>query len=99
MLTFQEIENSWKEFCGKPFPDVGDGEVEDVDLIYLDSTAAGCIDTFVRNRGKIDADRIGLLKKAEQDLIELGRHLDGAPAVHFGQLHRLTRAVLEHTED
>ena len=64
-----DIKTSWSAFASLPFPDGYAGqEIDCVCLVELDTFAAGCVDTFVSNRGRLDAKRIGVLDQCAVDL-------------------------------
>jgi hypothetical protein len=70
----------WAEFMAQPFPRgyIGKGELAelDIDLAELDTFAAGCIDTFIANRGKLDTERIVVLKRCIEKLKTLSELFD-----------------------
>jgi hypothetical protein len=96
VANFEELKNQWKDWSSRPFPDISTNAVENVDLISLDYSTAGCIGTFVHYKGNLDVERIAYLKKACRELDEVVRHLDGSPKAYFVELQTLTRGVLEH---
>jgi len=64
-----DIENSWNEFCKLPFPESLAGEfINGIDPVSIDSYAAGCISTFIRNGGGLDVNRISILNKCLSDI-------------------------------
>jgi hypothetical protein len=76
----EEIKRHWAEFLAQPFPRgyVGEGELaeSDVDLAELDTFAAGCIDTFIAKRGKLDAERVIVLERCIEKLKILSELFD-----------------------
>jgi hypothetical protein len=98
MLTFDEVKTRWSVWAKLPFPSVKIDAIEGVDLISLDYSAAGCVDTFVFNRGKLDWDRIKYLRRASNELARVVRRLEGPQRDYFKELNELTQAVLEHVD-
>ena len=89
------IEEIWRDFVAKPFPEGYAGvEVEGIELASLDTFAAGCIDTFLSNRGHLDAGRVSALKQCASELATVVKNLDGEAKGYFEQLHLITRQVL-----
>lgn len=93
-MLFEEIRERWAAWAKRPFPDIRTDAVDKVDLMSLDYSAAGCIDTFVHNKGKLNWSRIKYLRRAHLELNAVVRHLDGAPREYFDELRALTKAVL-----
>jgi hypothetical protein len=96
----KEIEESWSTFLEKPFPEDCVGlEIEGVELVSLDTFSAGCIDTFVGNKGKLDATRISVLKNCVQDLDKVVKSLDGNAKSYFEHLRLLSVQVLKSVSE
>jgi hypothetical protein len=90
-----DIEKIWRDFEAKPFPEGYAGvEVEGVELASLDTFASGCIDTFVRSKGRLDAGRVSVLKQCDKELGIVVKKLEGEAKDYFEQLHLLTDRVL-----
>lgn len=93
------IEEIWREFEAEPFPEGYAGvEVEGVELAASDTFAAGCIDTFVSNGGRLDAGRVSVLKRCADELGIVIKGLDGEAKEYFERLHLLARQVLRLVE-
>jgi hypothetical protein len=91
----QEFDDSWKAFYGRKFPTGCAGkEIHGIELAMLDSTAAGCIDTFVSNRGKLDNQRLDILRVCETELGIVVHNLTGDARDYFRHLHLLTKEIL-----
>ncbi|MDQ3652621.1 MAG: hypothetical protein M3458_20565 [Acidobacteriota bacterium] len=94
-----DIEKIWRDFEAKPFPEGYAGvEIEGIELASLDTFAAGCIDTFVRNEGRLDAGRISILKECAAELAIVAQKLEGEAQDYFEKLHLLTVKVLRLVE-
>ncbi len=91
-----EIEKSWNEFLEKPFPEDCVGlEVEGIELVSLDTYSAGCIDTFIANKGNLDAQRISTLKDCLREIDKVLKHLKGDAKNYFEHLRLLSKQVLK----
>jgi hypothetical protein len=91
MKSFEKI---WQDFVSKPFPEGCRGvEVEGIELYSLETFAAGCIDTFIRN-GDIDSERITALRRCAEEIEVVVPRLEGEAEEYFGQLELLSREVL-----
>ena len=89
------IQKIWQDFLSRPFPaGCAGSEVEGVELALLDTFAAGCIDTFVNDNGRLDADRISILKKCAEDLEIIIPRLEGEAIDYFEQLQLVSNEVL-----
>ena len=94
-LRMKDIEKSWNEFLVKPFPGGQAGiEIEGIELASLDTFAAGCIDTFIHNRGHLDQQQSSLLEDCVKDLDVIVTHLDGETKIYFEHLRSLAKQVL-----
>ncbi len=86
---------SWSAFVSLPFPDGCAGlETEGVCLVSLDTFAAGCVDTFVANRGCLDPNRIAVLEQSAADLSRVLPKLEGDARAYFNRLNDMVVAVL-----
>lgn len=91
-----EIQKRWDLWSKEPVPKgASDIEISGVDLLSIDTFSAGCISTFVRNRGELDQERVDILRNCVRDLdIVLGQ-LTGDTKVYFTALSELSHKVLE----
>jgi hypothetical protein len=91
----KDIEKSWNEFLVKPFPGGQAGiEIEGIELASLDTFAAGCIDTFIHNRGHLDQQQTSILKDCAKEIDVVVTHLDGEAKIYFERLRSLAKQVL-----
>lgn len=101
----EEIPRLWLEFSNQPFPRgyVGKDELDDlsIDLAEVSSFAAGCIDTFIHNKGNLDEWRVSVLKECVRDLTVL-KNLFGEDNLEYKsysiQLLVLSEKVLEASQ-
>lgn len=97
--TFNEIEEQWNRWTKIPFPtSASDMEPNGNDLVSLDTFSAGCIDTFVRNRGKLDRDRINVLRSCVDELESSFGELTGDVKTYFAELLDISRKVLTSSD-
>ena len=90
------IEKSWNTFMEKAFPEDCVGlEVEGIELVSLDTFSAGCIDTFIDNKGWLDIERKTILKNCVQELDIVVKHLEGNSKNYFVHLQLLSEQVLK----
>ncbi|MBA3992519.1 MAG: hypothetical protein C0469_03260 [Cyanobacteria bacterium DS2.3.42] len=97
----EKIESTWNEFLKEPFPEDGASVniAGDQELGYIDSTAAGCISTFIQASGRLDKQRYDCLKTCLKDLSIGIKNLDAGPVkLRVEQLHLLSKLVLEYVD-
>ncbi|HEY9402309.1 MAG TPA: hypothetical protein VIQ24_06425 [Pyrinomonadaceae bacterium] len=91
-----DIKKMWGDFQARPFPeDCAGASIEGVDLTSLDTFAAGCIDTFVERKGRLDSRRISILRKCSKELEVVVKNLNGEARSYFEQLQSLSEKVLQ----
>jgi len=90
------VAQQWQIWLERPFPsNYGGEEVAGVDLALLDTYAAGCISTFVGNRGWLDHQRHGILQQSLTDLDVVVPQLKGEVYDYFTELRDVVRQVLQ----
>ncbi len=93
------IEQLWREHEAARFPRASRGrEVAGCDLVLLDSTAAGCVSTFV-TRGSLDTWRLAILGLCYHGLGLVVAEVEGEERAYFGRLEELAGLVLEAVRD
>lgn len=101
-MPYDQIEALWEEHCRIPFPRGYAGkEIEGIDLVLLDTLAAGCISTFLGGGGRLDPERAKLLGGPgglADEIDQIMPGLEGEAARHFDRLGRLSRAVLARVQ-
>ena len=94
-----ELTRLWEEHREVPFPDDCRGEeVEGVDLIGLDSTAAGCVASFLARSGPLDRERAEVLRVCRREAEAVAGSLEGPGREHFERLARLAALVLSEVD-
>ncbi len=89
------IQKIWQDFHSRPFPDGCAGvEIQGIELDALETYAAGCIDTFVNDNGRLDAERISILRQCADELEVVVLTLDGDARDYFEELGLLSQEVL-----
>jgi hypothetical protein len=96
MNSVDEIRRLWDEWKTIPFPSGFAGqEVEGFCVTSIDTFAAGCIDTFVSSKGRLDEPRIKVLQQCRNELEIVVKTLDGNARTYFNDLLVLCRRVLQ----
>lgn len=65
----------------------------------IDTFAAGCIGSFVTNRGRLDEERFEILKGCEQELDSVLHELSGEINSYFAELCEICRKVLQYLKN
>ena len=97
MSEFASIQQLWTEHVSRPFPRALAGEEFDgVDLVLLDSSAAGCISTFLDSSGvhSLDARRLAVLGDCAHSLSHICPQLPDEHRVYFDKLREISERVL-----
>ena len=85
----------WNEWTKIPFPDgASQLDINGVDLIEIDTFSSGCISAYVDNRGKLDRDRIEILRNCTGDLDSILGELTGEIGDYFSELSNISHQVL-----
>lgn len=86
----------WAEFETVEFPrSLAGKEVAGIDLVLMDSSAAGCIQTFVEREGCLDTWRTAILGRCYRELAIATAELPGRARAYFARLERLAGLVLD----
>jgi len=95
MGTLEEIcnmRNEWKEI---PFPKGYAGkQVAGICITTLDTFAAGCIDTFISRKGRLDKRRLSVLEECKKNLEIVVKNIDGKAQTYFRKLLQICERVL-----
>ena len=95
----KEIKELWEEFQSKPFPkDIAGLEIDGVDLVSIDTFAAGCISTFIENKGTLDNHRHTVLRECMSDLEKVKDKISEEGKESFLLLHKLGTMILQKLE-
>jgi hypothetical protein len=70
-------------------------DVAGICVTSLDSFAAGCIDTFIFRKGRLDERHISVLEKCKGDLEVVVNAMDGNAHTYFNNLLLLSKRVLQ----
>jgi hypothetical protein len=96
MDAVDEIQSMWDEWKTQRFPSEYSGkDVAGICVTSLDSFAAGCINTFIFRRGRLDEQRISVLEKCKADLEVVVNSVDGNAHTYFNNLLLLSNRVLQ----
>ncbi len=86
----------WDGWAKISFPaGASDIEIDGVNLISIDTFSAGCINTFVGNQGKLDRERIDILRNCTSELDLILGQLTGEIKGYFTELSELSHKVLK----
>jgi hypothetical protein len=88
----------WEEHLRGTFPRGSAGEeVDGVDLVLLDSLAAGCVSSYLAAGGRLDPEHRAVLETCATDLSRVVPKLRGQARAYFERLRVLSDAVLRAT--
>jgi hypothetical protein len=94
-MDILELRLLWVAHRKIPFPaDARGAEVEGVDLVLLDSLAAGCISSIVEQVEQGDSAKLSLLAELAQKIRTVSAHLDGETGRYFARLEKVVEAAL-----
>ncbi|MGI8467266.1 MAG: hypothetical protein ACR2N3_02330 [Pyrinomonadaceae bacterium] len=90
----KKLKKSWNEFLKKPFPDNCVGKtMEGVELTSLDTFSAGCINSFIDNKGNLNQQQIQTLNDCVRKLHKVVDLLAEAEKDYFEHLLYLSKQV------
>jgi hypothetical protein len=85
----------WKAHCSDTFPgSCGGREIEGIDLALLETEAAGCIQSFIAGKGRLDFQRTAILGLCYRDLSIVVGQLDHEAKTYFVCLEEIAHLVL-----
>jgi len=94
------IQRLWDDFLLAPYPEAcAVRDIRWVEVILLDSYAAGCVSSFLHNEGFLDLQRTAVLGLCYGDLTVVLTELKGEGRAYFARLEELVRLVLEFVRD
>ena len=89
-----DLRQKWQAFLYRAFPSgYGGVEVNNVCVTSVDTFAAGCFDTYVKH-GRLDPERIRILRECHNDLLRALPSLTGEAKDYFSELASLADEVL-----
>ena len=95
MEDLKEIRAMWDDWKVIPFPEgYGGEEVAGICVTSLDTFTAGCIDTFISSKGRLDNHRISMLVQSRKELAIVVKNLDGTAQTYFRDLLLISERVL-----
>ena len=94
-----EIEELWATHLASIFPKDACREIRGIDLVSLDSYTAGCVDTFLENKGQLDLGRTSILGLCYRDLSIIVPELHSEEHLHFSRLEKLSKLILVNIRD
>jgi len=95
-----EIEKLWAIHRNLKFPKVAYTEIKGVDLVSLDAFTAGCVHTFLEEKGQLSLLKISTLGLCYHDLgIIIPEITQPEAHEYFSRLEKLAKQVLESLID
>ncbi|MBL7510476.1 hypothetical protein [Frankia nepalensis] len=93
--VLDEVTTLWAEHRGLTFPDsLRWLEAPNGDAVpLLDTFMAGCVATYIANRGALDAEQRGILRDCAHDLRSLRRRPRGDGARYLARLLRMADLI------
>jgi len=93
------LENLWIAHMNREFPDCRGEEIQGIDLVLLDSTAAGCISSLISaSKSNYDKEKIDILKKCIWELETILRKLHGYSKEYFESLKEVSVLIIQGLE-
>ena len=93
--SVDEVRELWREQSSEAFPDDCRGQaIDGIDLVLLDSTVAGCIDSWIAANGRLDKDRLAILQKCQGCLAAICPLLKGEARRYYEKWVQITRLAL-----
>ena len=95
-MLLDEGQRLWDEHLSAPFPAGLRGqEIEGIDLVMLDADIAGCVSTWLGNKGRLDEPRRRWLEGSLDDLARILPLLaDRDERVYYERLRQLAQLAL-----
>ena len=95
-MESKEIIQLWNERLSLTFPEgYGGKEIEGIDPALLDGDIAGCIQTFIKNKGKLDLWRTAILGLCYRDVSIVVEKIEEDVKEYFRRLEILSKLVLQ----
>ena len=92
-MTINEL---WQEHQRAPFPaGFRARDIEGIDFVMLDADIAGCVSSFLKQRGSLDPRRTAVLGICYRNVTYVLPQISGKGQPHFARLEALARLVLE----
>ena len=99
MTVRSEILELWQQHSSAVFPEgYGSREVKGYNLALLDAEIAGCIHMYISSDGKLDPQRIKVLRERLIDLNTIILLLNHEEFMYFDRLRKLANLVLQEME-
>jgi len=97
MTATSEVQLLWDAHRRAPFPpELAGEEIAGVDLVMLDADIAGCVSTWLRDRGRLDEERRRSLASCLQDVERVLPLLEHQEAhAYYERLRRLTQLIVD----
>jgi len=95
-----EIEKLWLLHRNSKFPEDAYREIKGIDLVSLDTFTAGCVDTFLEDKGQLSLQNTSVLELSYRELGNVIPEIT-QPEAHeyFARLEKLAKQVLDSLRD
>jgi len=96
IMSLSKIRTLWNNHVDTPFPPRLRGEeIQDIDLVLLDSEVAGCVASYLSSSWKKNDTRKQVLEACQRELHEVLEVLEEEEHDYYNNLLKLTTAILE----
>jgi hypothetical protein len=86
----------WKQHCSEPAPSRLVGrEIQGIEVTSLETFTAGCIQTFMDRKGKLDLWRTAILGRCYREISVIALALKGREKAYYKRLETLAGLVLQ----
>lgn len=90
-----QIEKLWAKLKAAKFPrDAAGVEIDGIDLVEVDTFTAGCISSFLHDSGRLDPEKIRILKECVSEIALIHPKMKAETAKYFYRLHEIAQLIL-----
>ena len=94
-----ELKEKYQEFLELAFPErLGGQEIDGVDLVLLDTSAAELLEKYILSKGKLTSSDWKLLQQLNSQLKVVKSQLESSASIYFERLSCLTNLALTFKE-
>lgn len=95
-IVYFTIQKLWEEFKILPFPEeLHDDKYALLDLEQIDTFVAGSISSFLTNNGRLEKDKMDVLKNFAQDYGKISSELSESGKIYFDKLKEMADLILK----
>ncbi len=97
--TFDDIKLRWDDWRTLSFPSgISEVEINGIELASIDTFLAGCISVYMENQGKLDQERIRILRNCTNELDGFLGHLGEDTKRYFQELSEISHQILDSVD-